>query len=58
MLKSNWSVGSCQEFGRAHVIRQRLGRAAPSRSLKPHVCLSDERRAAVVRAMLLNQESR
>lgn len=39
MLKSNWSIGSCREFGKAHVIRQRLGRVAPRRSVQAHVCL-------------------
>ncbi len=48
MLKSNWSVGSCREFGKAHVIRQRLGRAAARKSVKAHLCLDSQAMAVLV----------
>jgi hypothetical protein len=39
MLRSNWSEGSAKSFGKAYVIRQRLGRAKPAKSNAPHKCM-------------------
>lgn len=39
MLTSNWSTGSARTFGKAYVIRNRLGRAKPAKSNAPHKCM-------------------
>jgi hypothetical protein len=46
MLRSNWSKGSASLFG-AHVIRQRIGRAAPAKSVKVHEFMSHDARKAL-----------
>lgn len=38
MLTSNWSIGDARRF-RPHVIRQKIGRASPAKSGKPHKCM-------------------
>lgn len=45
MLSSNWSMGSARSFGRAYVIRNRLGRAKPAKSQAPHKPMSSVERA-------------
>jgi len=47
MLKSNWSVGTCREAGRAYVIRQKLGSAPARKSQAVHKFMSDSSRAAL-----------
>lgn len=44
MLKTNWSLGSAPVAGRAYVIRQRLGRAKPAKSVAPHKFMSSVER--------------
>ena len=56
MLQSNWSIGSAREAGRAHVIRQRCGRAPARRSNAPHKFMIAEQRAAL--AAKLEREAR
>jgi hypothetical protein len=45
MLKSNWSIGDAKSWGRVHVIRQKLGRAAPRKSKAGHVFLTVSQRS-------------
>lgn len=45
MLKTNWTEGSARVAGRAYVIRNRLGRAKPARSVAPHKPMSYVERA-------------
>ena len=45
MLTTNWSIGSARTFGKAYVIRNRLGRAKPAKSVASHKCLSPVERA-------------
>lgn len=47
MLRSNWSIGSAKTFGRAYVIRQRLGRAPQRKSKSPHKCMDSSARQAL-----------
>jgi hypothetical protein len=39
-LESNWSIGSAREFGKARVIRQRIGLAPKRKSVATHKCLT------------------
>ena len=50
MLKSNWSQGSAAWFG-ARVIRQRVSRAAPAKSVAGHVFMDRAKRLALCAAL-------
>lgn len=48
MLSSNWSIGSAREFGKAYVIRQRIGRAPARKSVAPHKFMDSASRQTLV----------
>lgn len=47
MLKTNWSLGTCRETGRAYVIRQRLGVERARKSNAVHKFMSDTARTTL-----------
>jgi hypothetical protein len=48
MLGTNWSEGSARDAGKAYVIRNRLGRAAPRKSRAAHTFMRPELRQALI----------
>ena len=47
MLKSNWNIGQCKVWGRAYVIRQRIGHEKAPRSNAAHKFMTRGERMAL-----------